>query len=169
MGIPLNRIFLLLLLVPAAAFGEALYVTVPGEGWTLKLNAPSITSARGTLEGRRFQFMGSSVESGITLSLHSETEGSKSNDECRDTFWSRGKANPNIVKGSVTQSSGERAAFVNHLSERTFQGKPFKTANGHAYFVRNGLCMDLHVSHYPYVEGSEKQVDDVLRSVAVVQ
>lgn len=165
----MNKLLVLLLLVPGAALAETLYVTVPGEGWALKLEAPAVTNVKAASANRRFQYMGSSVESGITLSLHAETEGIKSNDECRETFWSKGLSNPNLVKATVKLVASERAALVTHQSEGTFKGQAFKTANGHAYFVKNGLCMDLHVSHFPYAESSEKQVEAILRSIAIVQ
>jgi hypothetical protein len=159
----------LLLLLPTVALAEPFYITVPGEGWTLKLETPAMTNVKGASEGRRLQYMASSTESGITISLYAETEGTKSNDECRETFCSQGLRNPNIVKDSIKLTADDRASFATHLSEGTYQGRDFKTANGHAYFVRNGLCMDLHVSHYPYAEGSEQRVENVLRSIAIVQ
>ncbi|MES2582777.1 MAG: hypothetical protein V4627_08685 [Pseudomonadota bacterium] len=160
-------LFAVMLLAVGVVSAEPLYITVPAEGWTLKLDAPAMTSMRGTSDGRRFQYQASSVETGITLSLHTETEGSGSNDECRDTYWKKTLASP-TTKSDINLTGSANALLVTHLTELVYQGKAQKTANGHAYFVKNGLCMDLHVSHWPYQSGSEKRVEVVLRSLLVV-
>lgn len=161
-------ILLALLLSPVVAGAESHYITVPGEGWSLKLDAPALASSKGQSEGRRFKYMGSSA-TGVTLSLHAEPESATSAGACRDAFWTKSQNNPHLVKSSAKLSESERMAFATHLSEGSFQGKAFKSANGHAYFVQKGLCMDLHVSHYPYAEGSEKVVEDILKSAMVLQ
>jgi hypothetical protein len=158
---------LLLCAGTTVACAEPLYITVPAEGWTLKLDTPAMTNTRGTSDGRRFQYQASSVETGITLSLHSETEGGGSNDACRDIYWKKSLGSP-MTKSDIHLSASDNALLVTHLTDVVYQGKPQKTANGHAYFVKNGLCMDLHVSHWPYQNGSEKRVEAVLRSLVIV-
>lgn len=158
----------LALLVAGIASAEPLYVTVPAEGWTLKLDAPAMTNTRGTTEGRRYKFQASSVETGITISLHSETDAASGNAECREAYWAKSASSP-TTKTDVNLWATDSALMVTHLTELVYQGKPQKTANGHAYFVKNGLCMDLYVSHWPYQPGSEKRVEAVLRSLAIVQ
>lgn len=69
-----------LLCTGTIACADTLYITVPSEGWSLQLDAPAMTNTRGTSDGRRFQYQASSVETGITLSLHTETESAGSND-----------------------------------------------------------------------------------------
>lgn len=164
----MNRFLIAALLLPTIALAETHYITVPGEGWSLKLELPPVANAKSQTEGRRFQYLGN-TRSGVTLSLYAELDGAQSHEACRETFWAKSLNNPNLVKDSAKLFATESAAFATHLSEGSYQGKPFKTANGHAYFVNMGLCMDLHVSHYPYGEGSEKQVEDILRSAAIVQ
>lgn len=159
---------LLFLLLPLAAYAEPYYVTVPGEGWSLKVDVPPMTNVRGEANGRRYRVMALSVETGITISLHSETNGAGSNSECRDTYWRLIQGSPTI-KSEIQLFGTENFLFVTHRSEGELKGVKHKTANGHAYFAKNGLCMDLHVSHWPYQEGSDKRVEDILRSAVVVQ
>lgn len=154
-------------LAAGAAGAEPLYITVPGEGWTLRIEAPPMTLARGTTKDRRFSYMASSLETGITVSLHSETDATGSNEECRETYWSKSRNTP-TRKDNVAMATSALAALVTLQAEAVFQGRLIKTANGHAYFVKDGLCMDLHVSHYPYQEGSDRKVEDVLRSISIV-
>ncbi|MFA5938873.1 MAG: hypothetical protein WC809_05920 [Sinimarinibacterium sp.] len=160
---------MLLFLFSTIARAEPFYITIPGEGWSLKVDAPPMTSVKGTSEGRIYQYMASSVETGLTLSLHTETEGGRSNQECRETYWRLAQRNPTLVKDTVTLSGSEQALFATHLSEGVYKGEAFKTANGHAYLAKNGLCIDLHASHWPYDVSSEKRVEEILRSVTIVQ
>lgn len=156
------------LLVTQSAYAEPLYITIPGEGAAVKVNAPPMTNTRGSAEGRRFRYMASSPETGVTISLYTETVGAASAEVCRETYWSKGQAAP-IQRSDVKLFESPNAAFVTHRSEAVFQGTTHKTANGHAYFVRNGLCMDFHVSHWPYKAGSEARVAEVLQSLVVVE
>jgi hypothetical protein len=73
-----------------------------------------------------------------------------------------------MKKSDINLSGSDNALFATHLMETVLQGTTQKTANGHAYFAKNGLCMDLHVSHWPYQPGSEKRVETILKSLAVV-
>lgn len=157
----------LLVCTCTVAAAEPLYITVPGEGWTLKLDTPAMTNVRGSAEGRRLQYQASSTETGITLSLHSEADSGSSHEVCREAYWKKSPASP-MTKSDISLWSTEQAMMVTHLTELVYQGKAQKTANGHAYFVKNGLCLDLHVSHWPYQPGSEKRVEAVLRSLAIV-
>ena len=54
--------------------------------------------------------------------------------------------------------------YATHLSEGEYKGQPFKLAAGHAYFVKNGVCVDLHVSHFPFSDKSDKIVKDIIVS-----
>lgn len=153
----------------ASALAESTYITMPGQGWTLKLDTPAITASETTVEGLRIKFMGSSTDTGITLSVHGEPEGAANNQTCFETFWGRGKANPTVIAATVSTTSDATAHYVTHQSEGVYRGQQFKTANGHAYFARGGLCMDLHVSHWPFSEGSEAQVSGILGSIEVIQ
>src|SRR6187402_3033413 len=101
---------LLLALAAGAACAEPLYITVPGEGWTLKLEAPAMTNIRATAAQRLLRYTASSVESGITLSLHSETEGGGSNAECRDIYWKNALASP-ATKSDILMSATDSALF----------------------------------------------------------
>jgi hypothetical protein len=159
--------FLAAFLFVGSVQAEPLYVTVPGEGWTLKIEAPAMKLTRGLGEGRRCQYRAASIESGFTVSLSSELEGTRDNDECRQVYWSKSEGGP-TKKSDIKLFRSDRASLVTHLAEAVLQGATHKTANGHAYFVKNGLCMDLHVSHWPYQSGSEQKVEEILRSMTLV-
>jgi hypothetical protein len=157
-----------LLLTPLAAVAEIQYITIPGEGWHLTLDAPPLTNTEAKARGRIFRYLASSVETGVTVSVNTETEGSKSNAQCRDTYWTRQQTNPVLVKGSESVFEDDTAYYSTYRSEGVYKGEPFKTANAHAYIARNGICADIHVSHWPYNEESESIVAEIVTSIAVV-
>jgi len=163
----MKNLLALLLLVPVFAHADALYITVPGEAFSVKLDTPALTRTQGQAEGRRFKYMASGGGSGITISLFSETVGGGSHEECRSTYWKKTQDAP-IQFSDVRLYGNDAALFVSSVMEATLQGAKQKAADGHAYFARNGLCMDLHVSHYPYQPGSEKKVEAVLQSLALL-
>ncbi len=160
--------WLFLLLMPLLAQAESFYLTVPGEGWSLQLDAPAIDSIKGERKGRYYRVTAMSLSSGVTFSLHSETEASGSHAECREKYWALSQTAP-WKRENIRLFDVANFAYVSHTTEVAYQGQLVKTANGHAYFVKNGLCMDLHVSHYPLQEGSEQRVEAILRSATVVQ
>jgi len=162
------KILAILLLAPLVAVAEIQYITIPGEGWHLALNTPPLTNTEAKSRGRIFRYLASSVETGVTVSVNTETQGSSSNAECRDKYWSKQQANPMLVKGSETVFEDDTAYYSTYRSEGVYEGQPFKTANAHAYIARNGICADVHVSHWPYTEESESMVADIVTSIAVV-
>ena len=163
----MKKLLALLLLIPVLTHADTLYITVPGEAFSVKLDTPALTRTQGQAEGRRFKYMASGGGSGITLSLFSETVGGGGNEECRSTYWKKTQDAP-IQFSDVKLYGNDVALFVSSLQEATIQGNKMKAADGHAYFARNGLCMDLHVSHYPYQPGSEKRVEAVLNSLTLI-
>jgi len=164
------RVFLTLaLFFSSLVSAEDTYITMPNENWTLKLDTPSITSSKMEVRNRLIRYVGSSVETGVTLSVNSETEASSSNQECYETFWAKAQSNPVMVKASIKTKKDNKAYYATHQSEGEYKGQAFKTANGHAYFVKNGICIDLHVSHWPFVEESESIVNAILESTEIVE
>lgn len=160
---------LLLLLLSCAAHAETSYLTVPGEGWSMKIETPTMTRTKGELDGRHFSYMASSTETGVTFSMYTETDGGEDAETCRKTYWTKSLNSPNVERSSAKLFESGVLKFVTHKSEGVYKGTAFKTANGHAYFVKKGLCVDVHVSHWPYRDGSEALVEGILRSVAVVE
>ena len=164
------RIFLLLtLFVTSSVSAEETYITIPGENWTLMLETPPITSSKLEVSNRLVRYVGSSVETGVTLSVNTETEASKNNRECFEVFWSKAQNNPVMVKASIRTKNNNKAYYATHRSEGEYKGQAFKIANGHAYFVKNGICVDLHVSHWPFTSESEIIVSNILESLKIIE
>lgn len=162
------RFLAVLSLMPLTAFAEIQYITIPGEGWHLTSDAPPLTNTEAISRGRIFRFLASSVEAGVTVSVNTETQGSKSNADCRDKHWTKQRTNPMLVKDSESIFENDTASYSTYRSEGVYKGEPFKTANAHAYIAKDGICADVHVSHWPYTEESESIVADIVNSIAIV-
>jgi hypothetical protein len=140
-----------LVLVPISALAETAYITIPGEGWHLSIEAPALEHIEAKSRGRLPRHLVST------------------NTECREIYWSKAQANPMFIEGSESVSDSEVASFSSHRSEGKHKGKAFKTANAHAYIANNGICVDVHVSHWPYSAESDALVTEIIESVAVVK
>ena len=161
--------FILALILSPIANAEETYITMPNENWTLKLEIPPITNIEMKTRNRIIRYLGSSVETGVTISVSSEIEASSSNEECFKTFWAKAQLNPVMVRSSIKTQNDTKAYYATHQSEGEYKGEAFKTANGHAYFAKDGICMDLHVSHWPLTETSEGIVSSILESIEIVE
>ncbi len=162
------RLLLLSLLLPLAAHAETVYITIPGQGWHLTLDAPPLTNTEAKSRGGIFRYLASSVETGVTVSVNTETEGAENNAQCRETYWTKTQTNPMLVKGSEREFENDTAHFSAYRSEGVYKGQPFKTANAHAYISRDGICADVHVSHWPYNGDSNQIVAAIIQSVSIV-
>ena len=165
----MKNFIVLLLTVTGYANAENTYITMPNEGWTLLLDTPPITSSKNDVKNRMVRYMGSSIETGITISVNSNTDAASSNKECFDTYWQKAQQNPVMVKTSIDTSNNKTAYYASHQSEGEYRGKAFKTANGHAYFVKGGLCIDVHVSHWPFDDDSEDMVNEIIKSLEIIE
>lgn len=158
-----------LLLISSNVFAETTYITIPGEGWSLALNTPPMTATKSQSSDRVLRYTGSSITTGVTLSVNTELDASESNNECFNAYWDKAQKNPTMVKESIETFNNSNAMYATHYSEGEYRGQPFKMANGHAYFVNSGVCVDLHVSHWPRTDESKKLVKDILLSLKIIE
>lgn len=159
----------LLLFFSTSVFADTQYITIPGEGWHLKVDSPAFTNVESSMRERVFRYIASSIETGVTLSVNTKLEGASTNTECRETNWKKNLTNPMLTKGSEKLFEKKGYLFSSYRSEGEYKGKHFKTANTHAYISRNGICADIHVSHWPYDENSEDIVSKIIQSVTVIE
>ncbi|MDH3630190.1 MAG: hypothetical protein OER98_03640 [Gammaproteobacteria bacterium] len=165
----MRLLFVLALVLSPVANAEETYITMPNENWTLKLETPPITNIEMKTRNRIIRYLGSSVETGVTISVNSEIETSSNNEECFKAFWAKAQANPVMVKSTIKTRNDTKAYYATHQSGGEYKGQAFKTANGHAYFAKDGICIDLHVSHWPFTGTSESIVSSILESIEIIE
>lgn len=160
---------LVLAAVPLAAFAESNIVTIPGQGWHLVVDIPPLADSKGEAANGRFSYTGTSIESGITFSIHTEEMKDADNAQCRAEYWGKAQANPYIVKDSATLFETDSLHGVSYRSEGEYQGRAFTMVNAHGYFVENGKCVDLHVSQLPFSETGKAKVERIVRTSRVMK
>ena len=155
--------------LPLAVAAEQNIVTIPAQGWSLVVGTPPLTSSESTNKDGRFRYIGADTLSGITFSIHTEDMGNKTNADCRDKYWTKTKDNPYIIKESAGLFEAEMMLGVSYRIEGKYMGQPYKTANSHGYFIKNGKCVDLHVSQIPYSDEGMKNVENIVRTARLMQ
>lgn len=154
--------------LPLAAIAEPNIVTIPEQGWHLVVDTPPLTSSESTNEDSRFSYTGADGISGVTFSIHTEDMMNGSNKQCRDEYWGKTKNYPYIVKRSAELFETPTLLGVTYRSEGEYKGRPFTTVNSHGYFIKNGKCVDLHVSQIPYSVEGKMKVESMVRTSKVM-
>ena len=157
-----------LMLMTSGAFAEPNIVTIPGRGWHLGVDVPSLTNSNSETDGARFSYTGVDTKSGITFSINIEVLANGSNAECRDEYWGKGQKNPVITAGTVEYFESPLLLGVSHRAEGDYNGMHFTTANAHGYFVKGDACVDLHVSKIGYSDESRARVENIIKDAAVI-
>lgn len=157
-----------LIALSAAAVGEESIVTIPGQGWHLVVDVPPLTSSESANRQGRFSYLGADTVSGITFSINTENMQGGTNAQCRDEYFERARRNPHIVQESIVSFETPTLLGISYRSGGEYEGQPFTMANSHGYFVKNGKCVDLHVSHLPYTAEGAKRVENVVRTSKVI-
>jgi len=146
-------------------------VTIPNQGWSLIVETPPLTSSESSNKDGRFRYIGADTASGITFSIHTEDWDleNQSNTQCREKYWMKTKNNPYIIKESVELFETATMLGVMYRIEGKYMGQPYKTASSHGYFVKNGKCVDLHVSQIPYSDEGMRNVKNIVRTARVME
>lgn len=161
----------LLTTLPLAVIAEPNIVTIPNQGWSLIVETPPLTSSESTNKDGRFRYIGADTASGITFSIHTEDLdfGNQSNAQCRDKYWMKTKNNPYIIKDSIELFETTIMLGVMYRIEGKYMGQPYKTSSSHGYFVKNGKCVDLHVSQIPYSDEGMKNVKNIVSTARIME
>jgi len=155
--------------LPFAAVAESNIVTIPGQGWKLVVDTPPLTSSESRNEDGRFSYTGADTNSGITFSIYTEDMANGNSKQCREKYWTKTKSNPYIVKDSAVMFETATLFGVTYRSGGVYKGTPFTMVNSHGYFVKNGKCVDLHVSQLPYSDEGKTKVENIVRSAKIMQ
>ena len=73
-----------------------------------------------------------------------------------------------LVRGSENVFETDPAHFSTYRSEGVYKGKPFNTASAHAYIAKDGICAEVHASHWPYTEERDALVAAIITSMTIV-
>jgi hypothetical protein len=127
----------------ASANAESTKVFIPGKRWVLTFDIGQVTRYQAQSSGQRFQYAAST--DGLTdaprtiLSFFLEAENSDSKQACYEAFWTKAASNPLIDHASVKHTTHKRYEQVLYRLQSGHQHANF-------YFVKDGLCADIHIS-----------------------
>lgn len=159
----------LLSMTSLTVFAESNIVTIPTQGWHLVVDTPPLTSSESKHDGGRFSYTGADGNTGITFSIHTEDMEGGTSKQCRDEYWAKAQNNPYIVKGSAVFFETPTLLGITYRSLGEYRGRSFATVNSHGYFVKNGKCVDLHVSQMPYSDEGRTKVENIVRTSKVME
>lgn len=141
---------------------------LPGTGWSVALDLPGFQvtdeDTRADGEGRMMQAV--HAESGMMVSLFVEREPERQGTEaCRDLYWKRMRESP-VRKLNVRRTQQPPLSVMHYLIP-DFEGQRVMHQNANAYYGRDGVCMDLHLSKAGYTAADSALFQAILRTVRI--
>lgn len=146
-----------LTLAAGGAGAETTTVFIPGRSWVPTFDIGLVTQYQARSSGQQFQYMASTGVAfdapRTVLSFFLEPEAAHSKQACYTAFWTKAKSNPLINEGSVKHTSHETYEQVLYRLKDDQQHANF-------YFVKDGLCADVHISQSKPMSLSEEAMSD---------
>jgi hypothetical protein len=149
----------------SSAHAEEQAISVPGEGWRIRFNAPKLTSAEGLEPGiyagiaerMRFSF---SVEKPLCT-------GPDSDENIYNCFTGNLKKNPGVAWDTERGSIAKNGVHVTYFSVRDPEYDTGRVLNVNLLFARNGKWADVHVSMNAPKKEDVNALFDVVDSIVV--
>jgi hypothetical protein len=154
------------LIMTSAADAEPLTLTIPGTGWYIAFDAPSLTKFQGQAAESGFQYQAASA-SGFNISIFVEEKGGEDsgNKACSDFYWPLAKRNPMIDQSTVTTRTEKDFVVVSYRVRGEQKGVKFDIPNVNLYFEYQGKWVDVHISKYPFEDADQQVLDDFVNSL----
>ncbi len=132
---------------------EPFTVTIPGQGWTIVFESPSLQNFKGQSNDKAFQFQANG-EGGLNLSIFVEDPSNKDagHAACADYYWPLAKRNPMIDQDSVKTTKLDNFVKVTY----NVKAGAKTAANVNYYFAFQGKWIDVHISRFPSSEDDAK-------------
>jgi len=140
-------LLLSLLAVSGTAAASETTLEIPGQGWQLSFDAPSLTKV--DEHDRPGQYMYEANAGTFNLSLYVEDpscSGGNSHKDFYDCFWAKSSRNPMIVKPSVVATETPAYYKVAYDVEAPWEGKTVHLKNVNFLISYRGKWTDLHIS-----------------------
>jgi hypothetical protein len=141
---------------------------LPGTGWSVALELPGfeVTDEQTRSDGGGTMIEAINQESGMMISLFVEREPEQQGTEaCRDLYWERMRRSPLPMRN--VRTTEQPPLSVKQYLVPSFQGQRLMQQNANAYYGRDGVCMDLHLSKAGYVAADSALFQAILRSVRI--
>ncbi len=142
-----------------------LEIQPPGKGWSVLVDLPGFEAmtTRSSPSGGGVQALAKN-DSGLVVSvILRQAEGAQDARACRDRFLERLRS---LVEGVTDVVVADRGgvARARYLVPR-MDGKEVRQGNAHAWLIREGYCVDVHVSKMAFEKGDAEALERILGSV----
>lgn len=143
-----------------------LRVEVRGRPWSVLVDLPGFRmfKPRAADEGVETLVVGHDPETGFVASvILRRADGARDAASCREADLSRIRAaHPDLAEVRLSESGGAaRARYVKPSVGRA----PVSQLHGHAWLLRDGVCVNVHVSKAVPEPGDDEEVEEILASV----
>lgn len=141
---------------------------LPGTGWHVALDVPGfeVTGEQTRSDGEGKMFEAAHAGSGMMLSLFVEREPAQNGTQaCRELYWNRMREAGHPMRD--VRTTEQPPLSVVHYLIPSFQGRRVMHQNANAYYGRDGVCVDLHLSKPGYVAADSALFQAVLRGVRI--
>jgi hypothetical protein len=121
-------------------------IEVPGEGWALVFDTPTLMNKREGGQGGAYQFTATSGRFNISAFVEPPSSSGSKNQDCFNYYWPLASRNPQIQKSTIQISETPRFHRVQYDVVGTFKGEPFTQRNVNYFFAFRGKWIDVHIS-----------------------
>lgn len=128
------------------AFANPMQVEILGENWLLGYDIGKVAEYNATISDHRFQYMASNYSDDTApntiLMLDVKNIASQSKEMCFDELWTKNQKEQDGIFPEKQK--------INHLPFPNYEQVTYLYADGsqnaNYYFVKNGKCIDVHIS-----------------------
>ena len=139
------RSLLIVTLIWSYAEAKTEIIPIPGKGWHVEVDVPTILQKEGSPRGDDYVFQANSGRFNMSLFVE-KPNGRGSHEQCFEYYWPMGKRNPMIDQSSVQISHTDKYYRVEYMISGEHEGQKVTQKNVNYYFVFNRKWMDLHIS-----------------------
>lgn len=137
----------LLILASTSAWAESTALNIPGQGWKVTFDAPSLTKVKEGNTANQYMYFGNADRFNLSLFVEAPTcSGGDSHEDFFKCFWPKASRNPIIKKESVKTMCGDRYCKIVYDAEVNFRGAVIQQRSMNFLFAYRGKWTDVHVS-----------------------
>jgi|GEM_PF-2406538 hypothetical protein len=150
----------------STAHADEQAISVPGEGWRIRFNAPRMTPFDNSQEPGVFSGMADRMRLSFAVEQPHCT-GPDSDENIYNCFAGSLEKNPNVVWDSEQGNVAKNGVHVTYFSERDRENGTGRVLNVNLLFARNGKWANVHLSMNAPRKEDVNTLFDVVDSVVV--
>ena len=153
--------------VPLANASRGTYIRLPRWGWVLEIGGVDLAIEYKELQknGEKASLLGKNPTTGMIISVFLEKAPFKGDSkQCRDYYWVRIKDDP--LKEDVKLTERGDIAIVEYMI-KGYEGLTLNQKHMNAYFIKDDICIDVHMSKVFYRDRDKRLFEDILSNIRI--